>query len=244
MPVAAPVSGVESVAAAADGSVWVSVPSLGLLQIVDDQLKRVVLPGVKKQEFTALFVDREGALWLATADAGVYRYYNGQADHFGSEDGLSSNTVDGFFEDREGNLWGADIERPDFFRDKRVVTFSTSEGLSSDLAGPVLAGDDGTIWIGNRGGLDLIRDGKVTSIRIAGKRVSALWQDHARRIWVGIDNSLAIYERGQFRKVDRPDGSPLGMITAMGEDREQNIGRCESGSQVVPDSRSAGSGGI
>jgi len=42
-------NGVESVAATADGSVWVSVPSeksLGLLQIVEGRPKRVVLDGV------------------------------------------------------------------------------------------------------------------------------------------------------------------------------------------------------
>jgi signal transduction histidine kinase/ligand-binding sensor domain-containing protein len=219
-------NGVESIAAAADGSVWVSIPSeksLSLLHILDGRPKPVILEGVKKQKFTNLFLDRGGALWLATSDVGIYRYYNGQVGHFGSEDGLSSNTVSGFFEDREGNLWVTTSKGLDFFRDNRVVTFSTSEGLSSDLAGPVLASDDGTVWIGNRGGLDVIRIGKVTSIPIPGQRVTALWQDHARRIWIGIDKSLAIYERGQFRKVNRPDGSPLGMITAIGEDREQNI---------------------
>ena len=181
----------ESVAAAADGSVWVSVPSeksLGLLQIVDGRPKQVVLKGVKKQEFTTLFVDREGSLWLATPDDGLYRFYSGQVDHFRGEDGLSSNTVSGFFEDREGNLWVTTSKGLDFFRENRVVTFSTSEGLSSDVAASVLASDDGTVWIGNRGSLDAIRGGKVTSIPIPGRRVTALWQDHARRLWVGIDN--------------------------------------------------------
>ena len=219
-------NGVESVAAAADGSVWVSVPaerSLGLLQIVDGRPKQVVLDGVKKPEFTTLFVDREGSLWLATADDGLYRFYRGQVDHFRGEEGLSSNTVIGFFEDREGNLWVTTSKGLDFFRESRVVTFSTSEGLSSDHAGSVLVADDGTVWISNRGGLDAIRDGKVTSIRIPGQRVTALWQDHAGRLWVGIGNRLTIYERGQFHEVNRPDGTPLGTITAIGEDREQNI---------------------
>jgi len=219
-------NGVESVAAAADGSVWVSVPKekgLGLLQIVDGRPKQVVLDGVKKQEFTTLFVDREGSLWLATADDGLYRYYGGQVEHLRGEDGLSSNTINGFFEDREGNLWVMTSKGLDFFRESRVVTFSTSEGLSSDVAESVLASDDGTVWIGNRGNLDAIRAGKVTSIPVPGRRVTALWQDHARRLWVGIENRLTIYDQGQFHQVNRPDGSPLGIITAIGEDREQNI---------------------
>ena len=218
--------GVESVAAVADGSVWVSVPSdksLGLLHIVDGRPKQIVLEGVRKQEFTTLFVDRGGSLWLATTGDGLYRSYGGQVDHFRSADGLSSNTVTGFFEDREGNLWVTTSKGLDFFRDNRVVPFSTSEGLSSDHAASVLVSDDGTVWIGNRGSLDAIRDGKVTSVPIPGQRVTALWQDHAKRLWVGIDNLLTIYERGQFHNVNRRDGSPLGIITAIGEDRERNI---------------------
>ena len=219
-------TGVESVAAAADGSVWVSIPtekSLGLLQIVDGRPKQVVLDGVKKPEFSNLFVDREGSLWLATPNDGLYRYSSGQVEHLRGQDGLSSNTVTGFFEDRESNLWVTTSKGLDFFRENRVVTFSTSEGLSSDQAGSVLASDDGTVWIGNRGSLDVIRSGRVTCIPVPGRRVTALWQDHARRLWVGIDNRLTIYERGQFHYVNRSDGSPLGIITALGEDREQNI---------------------
>jgi ligand-binding sensor domain-containing protein len=124
--------GVDTVAAAADGSVWVSVPSeksLGLLHIVDGLAKRVDLQGVKKQEFMTVFVDRAGALWLATANDGLYRFYNGRMDHLGSRDGLSSDTVGNFFEDREGNLWVTTSKGLEFFRDSRVVTFSTSEGL-------------------------------------------------------------------------------------------------------------------
>src|SRR5204862_2618102 len=30
-------------------------------------------------------------------------------------------------------------------------------------------------------------------------------------------------ERGQFREVNRPDGSPLGTTTSIGEDREHNV---------------------
>ena len=219
-------SGVEGVAAASDGSVWASVPgekSLALVHIVDGSPKPVVLAGVKSQSFTTLFIDREGSLWLGSSDHGLYRLYGGRVDHFGVEEGLSSNTVSSLFEDREGNLWVATSKGLDFFRDSRVITFSASEGLSSDYAASVLASDDGTVWIGNKGHLDAFRDGQITSVPIPGKRVTALFQDHARRLWVGIDNMLTIYEQGQFHKVNRPDGSPLGITTAMAEDREQNI---------------------
>ena len=219
-------NGVESVAPAADGSVWVSIPSekrLGLLHIVDGRPKRVSLAGVKQEAFTKLFIDGTGSLWLATADRGIYRLQGESVDHFGAEDGLSSNTVHDFFEDREGNLWVTTSKGLDFFRENRVVTFSTSEGLPSDVAESVIASDDGTVWISNRATLNAIRNGKVISIPVPGQRVTALWQDHAKRLWVGVGNGVAIYDRGHFQPVNRPDGRPLGITTAIAEDREQNI---------------------
>ena len=147
-------AGFNSVAAAADGSVWAGVhgeKNLALVHIVDGSPKPIRLAGVKSQSFTTLFADREGSLWLGSSDHGLYRLNGGRVDHFGSEDGLSSNTVAGVFEDREGNLWVATSKGLDFFRDSRVITFSASEGLSSDYAASVLASDDGTVWIGNTG---------------------------------------------------------------------------------------------
>ena len=75
----------------------------------------------------------------------------------------------------------------------------------------------------NRGSLDVLRGNVVNSIRIPGKRVTSLWQDHAKRLWVGVDNTLTIYDRGRFTRINRLDGSPLGSPVAITEDRDQNI---------------------
>ena len=217
---------VESIAAASDGSVWVSVPAekkLGLIHIIDGHPKRVALAGIKTRGFGALLVDRAGSLWLGSSDSGLYRLNGGRVDHFGGEDGLSSNGVSSLFEDREGNFWVATSQGLDCFRDKRILTFSSREGLLADLAESVLASHDGTVWVGNRGGLNAIRDGNVTSISVPGARVTALLEDHANRLWVGIDDKLTIYEQGRFHEVNRPDGSPVGVTTALAEDREHNI---------------------
>ena len=219
-------TGVESIAAASDGSVWVSVPSvksLGLVHIVEGRPKHAVLRGVKTQSFGSLLMDRAGSLWLGSSDDGLYRLSGGRVDHFGLADGLSSNTVSSLFEDREGNLWVATPKGLDFFRDRRVLTFSNTEGLVADQAGSILASHDGTVWVGNRGALEAIRNGVVTTIPIPGARITALLEDHAGRLWAGVDNMLTIYEHGQFRKVNRPDGSPVGITTALAEDREHNI---------------------
>jgi signal transduction histidine kinase/ligand-binding sensor domain-containing protein len=216
---------VASTVALPDGSVWATIPrkGFGLFQIVHGVSQKMTPKGINPEQMDSLFVDRDGSVWLGTHDEGVYRMHGERIDHFGSEDGLSSNNVTGFFQDREGNLWLATSKGLDSFRDARVTTISRTEGLSADLAASVLASGDGDVWIGNRGSLDLLHADHLTSIPIPGQRVTSLWQDHARRLWVGVDNLLTIFENGQFRKINRRDGSPLGTAIAITEDTQQNI---------------------
>ena len=220
------VSGVMSVVALRDGSVWAAVArdGIGIIRMVSGTPETVTIPGLDTEKVTALYVDREQSVWIGTSNEGVYRIVNGRIDRFRADGGLSSNAVTRFFEDGEGNVWVATTKGLDRFRDTPVVTFSTAEGLSADLAGSVLAGADGRIWIANMGGLDVIHGSRVTSVRIPGRNVTALWEDRARRLWVGLDDELTLYADGEFRRVRGLDGrTHLGLVTTVTEDRDGNL---------------------
>ena len=219
-------AGVDSVLTMPDGSIWSSIAraGFGVFRIVNGVPEKMTFKGANTENVNGLFVDRDRSVWMATSNDGIYRVSKGRLDHFRGADGLSSNAATGFFEDREGSLWVATTKGLDRFRDARVVTFSTAEGLSADFASSVLASDDGRVWIGNMGGLDVVDGAHVTSIRTAGQNVTSLWQDHAKRLWVGLDNELTLYEGGQFRKVIGLDGrSLLGIAVAITEDRDHNL---------------------
>lgn len=217
---------VTSVVAAGDGVVWAAIPreGFGVFRMLDDVPSSVTFTDARTANVDRLFVDRDRSMWMGTTNDGIYRVSGRRIQRFDSDAGLSGNAVTGFFEDREGSLWVATSKGLDRFRDSRVLTFSTAEGLSADLAGSVLAGDDGRVWIGNKGGLDVVEGNTVTSIRLPGHNVTSLWQDHSRRLWVGLDNELAIYQGGRFSKVTSREGSSLvGAVIAMTEDRDRDI---------------------
>jgi signal transduction histidine kinase/ligand-binding sensor domain-containing protein len=223
---------VSSIAVQADGSLWTGIdvrgPGLGLQAFVKGIWKPFITPELdgSKVAVITLLLDRENALWVGTAKNGIYRIYHDKVEHFGSTDGLSSDFVYRIFEDREGNLWVATSKGIDSFRDLRVVSFSTLEGLSAEEVDSVFASRDGGVWVGGPSSMDLIREGHISFI-LAERGISggatSFFEDHANRLWVGIDNTLSVYEGGKFRQITRRNGSPIGMVYSITEDTENNI---------------------
>jgi len=226
-------AGINALAAAPDGSVWAGISNsgrgLGLQRWVNGSWKTLITPTFDSSTLRviSMHLDRHKGLWIGTYESGIYRVQNGNVDRFASANGLSTDTVEGFLEDREGNLWLATTGGVDCFRDIPVVSFSVHEGLSADNVGSIFAVRDGTVWIGNHGGLDFVRENVVSSIRpkngFRGNRVTSLFEDHASRLWVGVDNGLFVYEHGGFTPVLRPDGDPVGIVLAMTEDKDNNV---------------------
>ncbi|HVG20777.1 MAG TPA: two-component regulator propeller domain-containing protein [Blastocatellia bacterium] len=218
--------GVWALAAEKDGTLWagmqLSGSGLEIQRLIQGRWSRYLLPGIKGEPgVTALFVDRDQSIWIGTARRGIYRVHGSEVDHFGSGDGLTSDAIAGFFQDREGTLWVATSKGVDRFRDLRVVTFSLREGLSADSVSSVQATRDGTVWIGNSGALNVLKDGKLSAIRtgqgLPGRDITGLFEDHTGRLWVGIDRGLWIYDGGKFRLIDR------GIVGAITEDTDGTI---------------------
>jgi PAS domain S-box-containing protein len=225
--------GVESTVSASDGSLLVGIDhggrGAGLERFAQGSWKPFRQPGLdgSKLAIASLFEDRDRALWIGTWDRGIYRIRGSRVDHFGSADGLSSNTVYSFFQDSEGNIWVATSQGVDCFRDIPVISFSMREGLTADNPVSVLVAHDGTVWVGNAGGLDAIRDGIISSIRagqgLPGNQVSSLFEDRDRRLWVGVDDRLWIYQNRRFSEIRRANGGHLGTVAGITEDGKGNI---------------------
>ncbi len=225
--------GVTAITSGLDGSILAGVErtgrNLGLQQLTQGVWKDYSLPQLNGAQLsvTALLRDRDEGLWIGTANSGVYHVHADKAEHFGEADGLSSDSVQSFYEDREGDVWVATSRGIDRFHDTPVISFSIREGLTSEDADSVFAAHDGTVWIGNLQALDFLRQGKLSSIAkrngLPGRLVTSLMEDHQRRLWVGIDNGLAVYDNGKFHPVKKPDGKPLGIVTALVEDTDHNV---------------------
>jgi PAS domain S-box-containing protein len=221
--------GVHSLVESSDGTLFVGImaagPGLGLEKFRDGVLTPVVLPNFDGSKLTIekVIEDSDKNLWIATYGNGIYRIHGQAVDHFGRTDGLSSDSVLDLYEGDDGIVWATTSDGIDNFRDLPVTTFSASEGFGQNGAASVLASKDGTVWVAGLGTLDLIRSGAVSSVRVPGRQVTSLLEDHNGNIWVGIDDALFIYKDGHFRRIPDPDHQPLGLVLSLTEDVDGNI---------------------
>jgi signal transduction histidine kinase/ligand-binding sensor domain-containing protein len=221
------------IVAAADGSLWAGVsqtgPGLGLEHFVDGKWTSRIAPGVDSSTWQVgeLLLDREGALWVATLNGGLYRIYGNRVDHFGRADGLSGNYVQNLFEDRERDIWVVTDQGIDRFRDTTVEAFSSVSGLCLVETDSLLVTHDGTLWVGGQGALDVLRGNRFVCLPLAkhlpGRQVTSLFEDDAHQLWIGVDDKMGIYEHGHFTQVNGTDGEPIGIIVAITEDVDHNI---------------------
>lgn len=226
-------SGIQGLRTGADGTLWVGMDrsgvGLGLQQFIGGKFRSFTAPDFdgSKEEILSIFIDRAQTVWVGTENRGLLRIRGQQVDRFSSAEGLSSNTVGGFFEDREGNLWVVTAEGIDYFHDLRVLSYSTHQGLNANEVNSVAVTLDGVVWFGNAGGLERLEAGKITQVGRAqglpGSAVTALLADRAGRLWVGVDDGLAVYQAGKFSPVKRGDGSPTRAVLSLAEDRKGDI---------------------
>jgi len=226
-------SGTTAFATGVNGELWVGLsrkgPRLGLQRLVDTGWKSLRIGEFDGTglSITSLYRDRHDSLWVGTENQGIYRIRSNDVDHYTSIDGLSSDSINSFCEDREGNLWVATARGIDSFRDLSVVTISPREGLVGNRPGSVLASRDGTLWIGNHEALDYVRQGQLGSIQpkdgLPGQRVTSLFEDRQGGLWVGTDRGLFVYREGRFIPI-RPLGtSAMGPVLSLTQDRDGRI---------------------
>ena len=249
-------SGVQQIAFDGHGAVLMAMAQsgdrTGLATVRDGRMEPFEAGSFDGQRTSvmAIFRDSKGALWIGTDSNGLYRVTETQVDHYASGDGLSDNTVNGFFEDREGDIWVATNQGVDRFRDILATTYSVREGLSNNSVGAVLAASDGTVWISNFRSLDALHPGgSVTSLRggrgfpgqptgalteglvkslpagagFPGQSVGSLMEDRRKRIWMGIDSGLLVFDGRTFTRLQKPGPRLTGQIPVMVEDHAGDV---------------------
>ena len=216
-----PAANITAIAEEGNGHLWYGTLD-GLFGFNDEgTFGAITLPNTR---ISALRVDREGALWIATA-GGLARLRHGKLETFTSANGLSSNLVLSLFEDREGSIWiGTEAGGLNLLKSKKFNTYTTREGLPNDLVKAIYQDPHGGIWIGsNGGGLTLFKNGKfstwTTRDGLSSDVVLSLAGDASGTIWIGTPDGLNRFRDGKFQTFTFADGLSNDLVRSVLVDR-------------------------
>ena len=120
-----------------------------------------VFDGLAGMHVEDIYQDRQGFLWVATADGGVSRFDSARFDTFGLKDGLPNLTVMAIAEDADGRLlfgtFGGGIAAYD---GRGFQVYTTEHGLPSNKILGLQAQPDGSIIVLTDAGVAWFAEGR------------------------------------------------------------------------------------
>jgi len=152
----------------------------------------------------------DGALWVGTEGAGLYRLRNGSWTNFTGAQGIPNTYVWSLAADRAGKLWagtwggGLFVQKDD--------SFDRAPGLEAVRSPiPVLLFEGGGLWIGTTAGALRFQNGKLERLNdMAGEPfgdVRAIARDKAGVLWFGTAGSgLLRRQDGNVRRFKKSAG--------------------------------------
>jgi signal transduction histidine kinase/ligand-binding sensor domain-containing protein len=216
---------INTVTAAADGSLWVG-SSAGLVRWEEGRARWFTrADGLPHETIIQVSVARDGELWITTA-GGICRWSHGQIQPFRFEAESVGRSPEflGVYEDRQGNLWAfGDTYLVNLTEGKRVNYFRSGD-VASVRIWTLWEARDGRLWIGTSGqGLFYFSGERFLplTVRVGSlpNDVRALCEDREGNLWLGTGNSGLVCLRPAYASLQGVEaGLPAGAVTMVTAD--------------------------
>ncbi|MGQ9916011.1 MAG: two-component regulator propeller domain-containing protein, partial [Bryobacteraceae bacterium] len=192
--VPAEIYGRRALALAPDGTVWAAT-SHGLFELTDQtsgggifRLRR--LPGLEGVAVDAVFLDRDGTLWIS-ARKQLWRWRQQGLEAWGAARGVPADRWDDFQRARDGALWIRGASRLLRLPPGAPRAEDRTDGIpDSGFFGSLSLDRDGRLLVPTDNGLFVLDQGRWRRYGVAqglpGQSVSAAMQDREGSLWIGL----------------------------------------------------------
>ena len=185
---------VAALAEELDGTIWAGSVSEGLFQFKSGRLNAVNAgSGLADNLVTALFVDREGKLWVGSESA-LNRLQRQDVFVFSQNEGLGYGAVRGLAEVASGVIWAAKPHEGLYRWEGKAFNHLTAAGLSAhdDDVGALLVASDRSCWVACENGLLHFKDPQAIAdesrlFALPNLRIISLAEDLKGNIWSGTE---------------------------------------------------------
>lgn len=200
-----------------DGTVWIALTNSSQVRsLAGPDGKLVEHPKTYPYRSHRILFDKDGLLWIATEDQGLYRVptpqgpsstaQEGVPQHFSASDGLTSDHTFSLLYDREGSTWVVSSKGLDHFRQAAF----TAVPLPTDWfrIAIVPAGPDSVLAAGLRGRQSIVAIDRSAVVNVKGslKAVTSAYRDPQGTIWIGEEDGLWRYTSNGLSPVPLPEG--------------------------------------
>ncbi len=215
---------VQALVEGRDGSLWVATTG-GLLRFKHGEFTRYGSEqGLGQDLLTALWEDRQGAIWIGTFGGGVSRWKDGQITTYTTHEGLSSNFVWAICETEEGSLWVGTNEGLNRFSEGRFTVYRKAEGLPGKAVWALMPARKGGLWIGTDGGLVRWQRERFTPREGLSHPVVRALSEQGDVLWVGTDGGgLNRLVNGRFSHFTTREGLSNDFVLSLYVDREGSL---------------------
>ncbi|HOZ86948.1 MAG TPA: two-component regulator propeller domain-containing protein, partial [Bacteroidia bacterium] len=162
--------------------------------------------GLTNNMVLSLLKDREGNLWIGTAN-GVYKYYNDKFTYYFTTNGLLDNYVNKVSVDVLGNYWlSAGSGGLTKIAHGKVTNYNVVPASKNSLpdknVNVILALENGNVYVGTDEGLCVFENGNFRTLSNAvfeKKYILSLFRDSKNKLWIGTSEGVYSIENNVIR---------------------------------------------
>jgi ligand-binding sensor domain-containing protein len=185
------------------------------------------LTGLATHNIFKVLEDREGTLWIATLERGLYRLGEQAVTCFRHPGGQESNVVRTMLQSRSGEVWlgSGGLAR---FKGGRFENFYRPDRSRypwdwANLVTVLYEDRDGSLWVGTQDGIARFKDGRLRQDQILWAQfkspVYAIHRDRAGDLWFGSGQGLYRLRDGKLTLYTTKNGLAGNHVKVIYEDR-------------------------
>ena len=210
------------------GILWIGTGG-GLIRYADEQFTALdVQSELAGKVINALVEDGDSAIWVGTADAGLYVCAGQHCMRRQLADQAEPLIIRTLLIDKKGTLWVGSDQGLRYLPKSFATGSKVVERLNNQFVLSLYEDGEEGFWIGTRDGLFRKKNDLVAQVDLRPdlpeEGVWSMWQDAAKSLWVGLGQSGLVRihnERYEYFPVDQ--GLSQGRVLSLYEDIEGSL---------------------